>query len=152
LAAKKEARKKFYDIEKWSENNPQKQLDEAKQKYEKHKEQTEILHNQAMELKESHESGAIDSINKALKVSEDASFSITIAENKLNSQLKDLIGSLKNRLEAYKKNSDSSDANLATYYNSILQNMSTALNGVYDLGSTVNRKLVLKDSFTICLF
>lgn len=137
MVSKKEARKKYFDVENWDIGNRTQQLDDVKQTYTEVKKKTDDLTQRAMDLKESHESGAIDSINRASKVSEEASVLIDSVESKLNAELKPVLSALKQKLDSSKESFDKSDKELKDYYKSVMTNLTNAMNDVSFLNEAV---------------
>lgn len=137
MDSKKKSSEKYYDIEKWNLENPETLLKSEREKYLKVKKDTEDLTQQAMDLKESHENGAIDSINRASKMSNEASTLMDSVEAKVNSELKPLINSLKQKLELSKESFEKSDKQLEEFFDGIHKNLSNSLNGIFNLNQAV---------------
>lgn len=137
IEAKKKSREKYYDIEKWSQENPQNQLDEARNSFKKISENTETLTQEAMDLKESHEMGAIDSINRASRQSSEAQYQLDAVNGRLNGELQPVLNRLKQKLEVTKEKLQKSDNMLKEYFGNILGNLSVTENSIYGLNQAV---------------
>lgn len=108
----------------------QSRFDGIKQSAEEHFEE-------ALKLKESNEVGALDSLNKALLMTDKAMDSIKNTELKLDTELKPILDSLKEKLENSKENFERSDTMLKNYLTSVASNLSDAMNSVAELNQAV---------------
>jgi ABC-type transporter Mla subunit MlaD len=137
LDRKRTSRDKFYDVEKWTQSNPEKLLAEARDNYAQLKNEASQLTDRAMRLKESHESGAIDSINRAYKNSEDAANALIVAENRAMSELRPAVAALEQRLQASQADFEKSDKLLSAYLDGVAGNLSASMQGVFGLNQAV---------------
>lgn len=137
MESKKKSREKFYDIEKWTQDNPETKLNTMKEKFSGITLETDELTKTAMDLKESHEQGAIDSINKANKISHEASQLLDTVDSKLNTEFKPILDKLQQKLDSSKDKLEKSDAELDEYFESILANLTMSSSGIFGLNQAV---------------
>ena len=137
LEQKKKSREKYYDVEKWTQENPQVQLDESRVEYAKVKKAADKLTKEALELKEAHESGAIDSINRAHRVSDEAAQALSAVEAKLNAELQPALRVLQQRIDASRDNFDRSDQLLKEYLKGVMANLTSSMQSVHGLNEAV---------------
>ncbi|CAF0857038.1 unnamed protein product [Brachionus calyciflorus] len=137
LELKKKSREKYYDIEKWSEDNLQTHLDSSRSKYFEVQKSTEDHFQQVMNLKESNEIGAEDSINKASIKSQEAANLMINLDKSLDNDLKPALDSLRQKIENSKENFEKSDSLLKDYLESVENNLTDALSGVFGLNQAV---------------
>ncbi len=131
-------RSRFYDSEKYTKpDGPQAELNNLSVRYYDLKEKTDNLTRQATDLKESHQSGAIDSIKKASRLSDDASRSLESTNLKVESELKPAIELLEFKISMSKENFDKSDKLLKEYLNGVLQNLTDSMQGIHGLNEAV---------------
>jgi cell division septum initiation protein DivIVA len=142
LAPKKESRNNYFHIEHWNIANQSQQLDSVKDSYSKVKQETENLTQQAMNLKESFKTGAIDSINKAATVSDEASLLLESLESKIDTELKPILKALEQKIESSKENFELSDNALKNYYSSVMSNLTKAMSDISFLNGEVSSFLL----------
>lgn len=90
-----------------------------------------------MNLKESHELGAIDSINQASRQSSDAQYQLDTAATRLDSEFKPILDKLKQKLEMSKEKLRKSDELLSKHFNTIVGNVSLTESSIFDLNRAV---------------
>jgi hypothetical protein len=100
--------------------------------------ETADLTQQSMNLKESHETGAIDSINKAARMSGEASLLLDAVDSKLDSEFKPVLDRLKQKLDVSKEKLQKSDAIFNEYFGNVLNNLTLSSNGIFALNQAVN--------------
>lgn len=137
MDGKKKSREKYYDIEKWTQENPQNHLDDSRASFKAIQEETESLTQQAMDLKESHETGAIDSINKASRQSSEAQYQLDSVDSKLNSEFRPILNKLKQKIDVSKEKLQKTDDLLKTYFGNIMNNLTVSENGIFGLNEAV---------------
>lgn len=130
LESKKESRNNYFHIENWDIKQQSEQLNDVKDKYAKVKQETESLTQQAISLKESFKTGAMDSINKAAVLSDEASLIYNSLGSKIDADLKPILSALQQKIEASKENFKLSDQALKNYYSSIETNLTKAMNDI----------------------
>lgn len=138
MAPKKESRNNYFHIEHWNIANQSQQLDGVKDSYSRVKKETEKLTQQAMNLKESFKTGAIDSINKAASVSDEASLLIESLESKIDAELKPILKALEQKIETSKENFELTDNALKNYYSSVMTNLTKAMSDISFLNGEVS--------------
>jgi hypothetical protein len=102
------------------------------------------LTDEAMNLKESHFNGAIDSIEKAGHLSDEAEKIVFSSENSLNAEFKPILESLKNKIKSSEAHFFETEANLKDYYNNIINNLTDSMGGVFNLNKAVSYVLFFK--------
>ncbi len=117
--------------------NKYKSLNELKDSHQSAKDETDDLTDQAMNLKESHINGAIDSIDKAGHLSDEAAGVVFSAESKLTAELKPILESLKNKIKSSESYFAESELNLKDYYKYIFNNLTESMDGVFGLNKAV---------------
>jgi hypothetical protein len=90
-----------------------------------------------MNLKESHINGAIDSIEKAGHLSDEAEKIVFSSENSLNVEFKPILENLKNKIKSSETQFAETEANLKDYYNNIISNLTDSMSGVFNLNKAV---------------
>ena len=96
-----------------------------------------------MTLKESFKTGAIDSINKAASVSDEASLLIESLESKIDAELKPILKALEQKIETSKENFELTDNALKNYYSSVMTNLTKAMSDISFLNGEVSFILLL---------
>ncbi len=91
IAQKKESKKKFYNIEAWTEDNPAMQLERARDEYVSHKMEADELKKEVLRIKESTSGGAIESILDSDKATNQASKTIDKTKDKVNKDFASLV-------------------------------------------------------------
>lgn len=91
-----------------------------------------------MILKESHESGAIESINKAYKQSEDAANNLAAYESKLNAELSPVLKRLQDKIDVSKDNFEESDKMIKGYLDEVLKSLSNSMQNIHGLNEAVS--------------
>ena len=99
LKLKIEKKENFFVIENWNTANEQSKLKNLRDLYNNYREEGDALGQQAMELKESRQDGAYNSINQSYETTQNASNALESAMSKVESELKPLLDSLKNKLK-----------------------------------------------------
>ena len=137
LDSKKKSREKYYDIEKWSQENLHGKLESIQLKFSNIKNSVEQHYEEALKLKESNEIGALDSLNKALLMTDKTVDSIKNTELKLDTELKPTLDLLRERLQNSKENFENSDNLLRNYLDNVASNLSDAMNAVANMNQVV---------------
>lgn len=137
IDSKKKSREKYYDIEKWTQENPENQFNEAKNSFKLTNQKTDELTQEAMDLKESHETGAIDSINRASRQSSDAQYQLDQIDTRLNAELRPVLQKMKQKLELSREKLSKSDEMLKGYFGDIVGNLSVTENAIFGLNKAV---------------
>lgn len=112
-------------------------MESIQTKFSNIKSSVEQHYEEAIKLKESNENGALDSLNKALLMTEKTVDSIKNTELKLDTELKPVLDLLKERLQNSKENFENSDSLLRNYLNSVGSNLSDAMNAVATMNQAV---------------
>jgi len=137
ITAKKESTKKYYEFENWNVIKKTELLDEIKRNLSAINEQTQELREEAMDLKESHELGAIDSIKKADAISKEAAKEVESVESKLNTELKPILNNLKMKIDESSMSFEKSDKVIQEFYDSINGPLGNAMKSVFGLNQAV---------------
>jgi hypothetical protein len=90
-----------------------------------------------MRLKESHENGAIDNINKAFKTSEEAAYLLNSVDGRFASELKPAVTALQSHIDSSREVFERSDQILREYLSGVMSNLSKSMDGVFDLNQAV---------------
>ena len=96
-----------------------------------------------MNLKESHLSGAIDSIEKAGHLSDEAEKIVFSSENSLNVEFKPILESLKNKIKSSEAHFAETENNLKDYFNNIINNLTDSMSGVFSLNKAVSCLIII---------
>jgi hypothetical protein len=96
------------------------------------------LNNKIMELKESNQDGAVDSITQSSQTSSEASRIIYSVASKVDQELKPLVDALKLRIDGSKENFENSDKQLKEYFEIIQSNLSSIQSNIGKLNGAVN--------------
>ena len=81
----------------------------------------------------------MDSINKAARISNEASSIIDSLDSKIDVELKPILSALQQRIEASKEKFELSDNALKNYYSSVMANLTKAMNDMSYLNGEVNQ-------------
>ncbi len=138
LDKKKASRDKFYELEQLAGSNPSGTLEQARESYGSLKSQADALTERAMKLKESHENGAIDSINRAFKTSEDAANIFGAADGRFVTELRPAVAALQLHIDNSKSMFEKSDRLLKEYLDGVLGNLTSSMEGVFGLNQAVS--------------
>jgi hypothetical protein len=105
------------------------------------------LKEEAMDLKESHELGAIDSIKKADAISKEAVRQVGSVETKLNTELKPILNNLKMKIEESSKSFEKSDQLIQEFYAKINGPLENTMKGVFGLNQAVKAMFHISSEF-----
>lgn len=118
-------------------NEETKKLETAKSNYQQYKIDITELNRQIMELRESQQVGAIESIQKAAHDSDEASKIVESVEIRIEAELKPLVTTLKQKLNESMETFENADKRLNEYFIRIQANLSSVFESVSSLNGAV---------------
>lgn len=134
---KNEARKKFYQMELWIQDNPEKALRNSQEEFQTHSERAAKLEDEALKLKELTRSGAIESIQISNNAVKEADAAIIATQEALKNNIDPLVQTLVQKLKSSKDYFEEKNRNLKAYFADINKNLTQSNALISKLNSAV---------------